>query len=37
MAKTFLIATHNQKKKNELLRILAPLGIDVKTDSELGL
>lgn len=34
---TFLIATHNQKKKNELLRILAPLGIDVKTDEELGL
>ncbi len=37
MAKTFLIATHNEKKKNELLRILSPLGIDVKTDSELGL
>jgi XTP/dITP diphosphohydrolase len=37
MAQTFLIATHNAKKKNELLRILAPLGIDVKTDSELGL
>ena len=37
MAKRFLIATHNAKKKNELLRILAPLGIDVKTDSELGL
>lgn len=37
MAKTFLIATHNAKKKNELLRILAPLGIDVKTDNELGL
>ena len=37
MAKTFLVATHNAKKKNELLRILAPLGIDVKTDSELGL
>ena len=37
MAKTFLIATHNAKKKNELLRILSPLGIDVKTDSELGL
>ena len=34
---TFLIATHNQKKKNELLRILSPLGIDVKTDEELGL
>ena len=37
MVKTFLIATHNAKKKNELLRILEPLGIDVKTDSELGL
>ena len=37
MAQTFLIATHNAKKKNELLRILSPLGIDVKTDSELGL
>lgn len=37
MAKTFLIATHNQKKKNELLRILSPLGIEVKTDNELGL
>ena len=37
MVKTFLIATHNAKKKNELLRILAPLGIDVKTDSELDL
>lgn len=34
---TFLIATHNQKKKNELLRILSPLGIDVKTDVEIGL
>jgi XTP/dITP diphosphohydrolase len=32
-----LIATHNQKKKNELLRILAPLGIDVKTDEELNI
>ena len=37
MVKTFLIATHNAKKKNELLRILAPLGIDVKTDIELDL
>ena len=37
MQNTFLIATHNQKKKNELLRILAPLGVDVKTDEELGL
>lgn len=37
MENTFLIATHNQKKKNELLRILSPLGIDVKTDTEIGL
>ena len=37
MQNTFLIATHNVKKKNELLRILSPLGIDVKTDEELGL
>ncbi len=37
MQKTFLIATHNKKKKNELLRILSPLGIDVKTDEELNL
>lgn len=37
MQNVFLIATHNAKKKNELLRILSPLGIDVKTDEELGL
>ncbi|MBR2876194.1 MAG: RdgB/HAM1 family non-canonical purine NTP pyrophosphatase [Clostridia bacterium] len=37
MEKTFLIATHNMKKRNELLRILEPLGIDVKTDEELGI
>ena len=37
MQKTFLIATHNKKKKNELLRIPSPLGIDVKTDEELNL
>ncbi len=37
MQKTFLIATHNKKKKAELLRILGPMGIDVKTDEELGL
>lgn len=37
MQKTFLIATHNKKKKVELLRILGPMGIDVKTDEELGL
>lgn len=32
-----LIATHNQKKKEELQRILLPLGIDVKTADELGI
>ena len=37
MQKTFLIATHNKKKKAELLRILGPMGIDIKTDEELGL
>ena len=37
MQNVFLIATHNPKKKNELLRILAPLGIDVKTDEELNI
>ncbi|MBO7179519.1 MAG: RdgB/HAM1 family non-canonical purine NTP pyrophosphatase [Clostridia bacterium] len=37
MQNVFLIATHNGKKKNELLRILSPLGVDVKTDEELGL
>ncbi len=37
MQKTFLIATHNKKKKDELLRILSPLGIDVKTDKELDI
>lgn len=37
MQNVFLIATHNQKKKKELLRILAPLGIEVKTDEELDL
>ena len=33
----FLIATHNIKKRNELQRILSPLGIDVVIDSEVGL
>ena len=33
----FLIATHNIKKRNELRRILAPLGIDVVLDYEIGL
>lgn len=32
-----LIATHNQKKKEELQRILLPLGIDIKTADELGI
>ncbi len=36
MGKTFIIATHNMKKRNELLRILSPLGIDVKTADEIG-
>lgn len=33
----FLIATQNQHKKTEFQRILAPLGIDIKTAAELGL
>lgn len=33
----FLIATHNSKKKNELQRILAPLGISVFTADEKGI
>ena len=33
----FLLATHNLKKRNELQRILAPLGVEVLTDSEAGL
>lgn len=33
---TFLIATHNMKKRNELFRILSPLGIDVKTAEQAG-
>lgn len=36
MRETFLIATHNTKKRDELLRILAPFGFDVKTADELG-
>ena len=36
MEKVFLIATHNMKKRNELYRILSPLGIDVKTAEEAG-
>ncbi len=37
MSKTFLIATHNMKKRDELYRILSPLGIDVKTPDQLGI
>lgn len=33
----FLIATHNQKKKQELERILSPLGIEIKTADETGI
>lgn len=36
MEKVFLIATHNMKKRNELYRILSPLGIDVKTAEQAG-
>lgn len=37
MDKEFLIATHNMKKRDELYRILSPLGIDVKTADMLGI
>lgn len=37
MSKEFLIATHNMKKRDELYRILSPLGIDVKTADQLGI
>lgn len=37
MNKDFLIATHNMKKRDELYRILSPLGIDVKTADQLGI
>lgn len=33
---TFLLATHNLKKRAELARILAPLGITVQTADEAG-
>lgn len=33
----FLIATHNMKKRAELERILAPLGISIKTAEEAGI
>ena len=32
-----LIATHNNKKKAELQRILLPLGVEVVTDSDIGI
>ena len=32
-----LIATHNAKKKAELQRILLPLGVEVVTDSDIGI
>ena len=32
----FLIATHNLKKRDEVYRILSPLGIDVKIAEEIG-
>lgn len=32
-----LIATHNSKKKAELERILRPLGIEIVTDSDVGI
>ena len=35
-SKVFLIATHNMKKRDELYRILSPLGIDVKTAEQAG-
>ncbi len=37
MEKTFLIATHNMKKRDEVYRILSPLGVDVKTSDQLGI
>ncbi len=33
----YIIATHNAKKRDELYRILSPLGIKVHLDSELGI
>ena len=32
----FLLATHNMKKRAELGRILAPLGVEVQTAEEAG-
>ncbi len=36
MKEVFLIVTHNMKKRDELYRILSPLGIDVKTAEQAG-
>lgn len=33
----YIVATHNNKKLNELSRILVPLGIEAVTDRDLGL
>ncbi len=33
----FLIATHNKKKQAEMQRVLAPLGISIKTAEDLGI
>ena len=33
----FLIATHNVKKRDELSRILKPLGIDAVIASDIGM
>lgn len=37
MDKVFLIATHNLKKRDEVYRVLSPLGVDVKTADMLGI
>lgn len=37
MEKVFLIATHNLKKRDEVYRILSPLGVEVKTADMLGI
>lgn len=34
--KVFLIASHNMKKRDELCRILSPLGIEIKTAEQAG-
>lgn len=35
-SKVLLIATHNMKKRDELQRILSPLGLEVKTAEQVG-